>query len=252
METLNLNTVIAIADGSDGVPTLATAQVIATLLDWQQIILQPETVNQNPHLPHKSLLLLPEAHLLEYLPLLRLQGYSGAVVILSDLPFSSLKQRYPILKAQQGSHLAWGSPWQITTLFEQLPDLIPLEPANLESIQAQLKFLVEGRDRQLEEIIFPALKQLQQATPDFSTILTTLDDIFSDLLAQTPDARHKLMQIDGQETTLHSHFRKLMESLTRSQSVTPEQIANLQTIFETWQQIVRRTGEGLKFNASSN
>jgi hypothetical protein len=243
------NNIIAIAQDTQSLPAIAAAHAIVTLMpDWQHTILPPNSTSLTDHL-QTGILLLPEEHLFNYLPRFRLNGYSGAVVVLSFKSFPALRQCYPILNAQHGSHTAWGPPWEISTLLEQITNLYPINPGNFENLQKVLHLRITSCDTDIASL----LRHLQDLEQNYSqTTLSRINESFCTLLDQTVTARHKLLTFNDDTTSIAGHFSRLVQAIDQAQTITPEQADRLRIVFKTWQEDVHRTAEGCNPVSSSN
>jgi hypothetical protein len=247
-----VTTVIAIADGygTDALPALAAAQVIATLLEMEKIVLDRVDEAIAKQLPRESVILLTETQLINHLGFLRLQGFGGAAIILnfSSRSLNDLKRDFPILKSGVKSHNAWGSPWELVELLEKVTTIEYLQDGNLKALQQNLQEILDGLDRQFTEILLPNIQRLTQAKDPatFKSELDTLENTFHTISANNTDACHHQIQLRGSKPqNISAHFQNLIQDLRATQSCGLEQAEDLRYVFTQWRDRVHRTVEGL-------
>ena len=163
---------------------LSATTVLSTFLNLELHLLSTEI--DPPHLPPRSTAAVLTENQLPFLAKLRLAGFSGAVLVLSQESFTTLKRQYPILRAGQGSHDACPAPWHLPDLLNRVTKLVPLERENLEILQHKLAI---PRDW-LQQAIIPHLQQLRQPDCNVPQELQALENIVQQLRQQTPDVCH--------------------------------------------------------------
>ena len=244
-----IKTVIAIADGSESLPALAAAQVIEILLDTQKIICDRIDESTAKQLPRDSVILLTETQLINHLGFLRLQGFGGAVIVITftSRSFDDLKKEFHILTYGSSSHNVWGSPWQVVELLEKVTKIKYLQDGNLEALQNHLQEILNNLEQQFTEVLLPNLQRLAQAKdPDFKLELSTLETTFNAISANNSDARHHQIQIRGGNLqNISFHFQTLIQDIKAKQSCSPEQAEDLRFVFTQWRDRAYRTVEGL-------
>jgi hypothetical protein len=252
MTNERVETVIAIADGygTDALPALAAAQVIATLLEMEKIVLDRVDEATVQKLPRASVILLTETQLINHLGFLRLQGFGGAVIVLtfSSRSFDDLTRDFPILKYGLKSHNSWGFPWELADLLEKVTNIQYLMDGNLQALQQNLQEILEHLDRQFTEVLLPNLERLTQ-TQDPATFKLELDRLertFHNMSANNSDARHHQIQLrGGNPQNISVHFQAIVQDLRASQACSLERSRDLLYVFTCWRDRVRRTVEGL-------
>jgi hypothetical protein len=247
-----VNNVIAIADGygTDALPALAAAQVIATLLEMEKIVLDRVDETTAKPLPRASVIVLTETQLINHLGFLRLQGFGGAVIVLTfcSRSLEALKKDFPILKSGLKSSHSWGYPWELAELLEKASKIQYLDDDNLQALQRNLQEILENLDRQFTKVLLPNLKRLSQ-TQDPATFKLELDRLertFHKILANNSDARHHQIQLrGGNPQNISVHFQAIVQDLRASQACSLERSEDLLHVFTCWRDRVRRTVEGL-------
>jgi hypothetical protein len=223
-------------------PATATATVLATMLHCNLRLLNSTTETDlkaiAPYfkLAVPSILVLTDSQMAQ-LPILRLQGFRGAVLVVSAEPFAILKQKHRILRFGQGSHDTFEAPWLLESLRDRATQLVPLEPENLRLLQNELK----ESERLYESQILPCLERLQKsAASELDTKKIT--EIVSRLVATTPLACHEEVTIDDNSEPLLQHLELGVKEL-QTPSLRSQGIERLNAGFELWHRLVSSTGE---------
>lgn len=178
----------------------------------QSVELKEEEIKQ---IPDDSLLILNESQINDLKPL-RLCGFSGAVLVISGEPFHILKKRHRVLRFGQSSHKSFPAPWNLEKLFNDLKDVIPLAPENLEFLQQEL-----GASTQLcKSHVEPCLKLLDQINISGQAEIqeiSKLENAAIEIRAQLPVACHANLTIktsNGEEhLQIQEHFQDALKKL---------------------------------------
>jgi hypothetical protein len=247
-----VNNVIAIADGygTDALPALAAAQVIATLLEMEKIVLDRVDETTAQQLPRESVIVLTETQLINHLGFLRLHGFGGAVIVLtfSSRTLNALKQDFPILRHGTKSHDSWGFPWELADLLEKIANIKYLRDDNLKPLQQSLQEILNDLDWKYTEVLLPNLDRLLQAKDPttFELEFDRLERTFRNMLANNSDARHHQIQLrDGNPQNISFHFEAIVQDLRASQACSLERSEDLRYVFTCWRDRIYQTVEGL-------
>ena len=219
--------------------SMAFSTVLALFLDAHLFVLDKKTLSEVANLSKDSLILLTEDQL-NRLPLLRLHNFSGAVLVLSNSSFDSIKQKYPILRWGQGSHLACSFLCPLSNLLSQVAKLFPMEPENLAMLQNQLQAPIFW----LQDKIMPLLGKLQQDSINAQQHLDELADIIQELRLITPVVHHTEVEIGGQTAQIQQHFQTKLKCIRNSKKLNPQDLDLLKQVFEQWRSLVVEVGEG--------
>ena len=231
-----IKTVLSV-QGSSAATAVAT--VLAELLEVEHQQLEPEIGKHRIKSLRKAVLVLAESQV-GLLPRLRLLGFSGAVLVLSSVPFSELKKKYRVLRFGQGSHAAVAFPWTLTSLLQETQDLVPMEPENLRVLQNELK----AGDRFYTQEVKPCLEQLRQGD-DTDAATEKIAGIVAKVREKTPVACHAIATIEGKSCQIQEHFQAAMNKL-REKVQWNQAVQQLEAAFEQWRSLVVSTaGEGL-------
>jgi len=241
-----LKTVVALADGFDAIPALATVQVLSTLFDIEKWVLTDQYIQTASELPRESLLLLAENQIGK-LPLLRKHNFAGAAVILSSLPLASLlKKHHYILKYGTSSTEVWQSPWQLNDLLSKLTKLKPLSPGNLNLLKQEMQAASEKVDREMESVLIQ-IENLNSQNPDLPNQLNHIQQTVENLFSKTPLARHVLIELEGHSTaTIQHHFRTLMNDIVTYSNNLSKQKILLNKVLAEWQKQVQSQAEDIE------
>lgn len=231
--------------------SLAMAQVASTILERECQWLNPKTIQQTPSLPQEAVLILTDNQILPNLALLRLQGFAGAVLVLSYNSPERVKENYPILYYGISSHRIVPFFWPIPTILGQIIQLKPMGKDNLNDLKKRLQAPIE----KLDEINL-LVENIEKSNNNLEQNLNLLKEIFLNLLGYTPDFAHEkfdLADLDPDSSRIKKKFNDIIETIRNSpENSRVENLAILRQVFQRWLSHVTITGEGLGSLDDSN
>jgi len=231
--------------------TLAASRVLSTLLGVREIWLDPESVRQTSDLPRQSVLVLAENQIYRGLAALRLNGFEGAVLVLSYNEPEVVEDRYPILTYGENSHFVCTFPWQLSKLLANSTKSIPIDVEdNLYDLQQRLKAPVH----KLEQEIITPLKNLQENGSNIERELVEIRDQFTGWMQKyTPDFAHnQLFTENGTTVNTYQKFVRSINSMIQSKLIEEENMKIVFDILEEWKAHVLITGEGFESFSEQN
>ncbi|MEM7064351.1 MAG: hypothetical protein AAF572_14445 [Cyanobacteria bacterium P01_B01_bin.77] len=192
----------------------ALAKVLSAVWQVPQLSL---TLNQDnvQNMQRDALLVLDESQVHD-LKQMRLWGFAGAVLVISKEPFHNLKQRHRVLRFGQGSHKSFPAPWNLQDLLQDLEDMIPLAPENLQFLQQELK----ASQKLCSSHINPALqclKHLDSLDGIIKNVIEELEEIVSKIRTDLPVACHATIIIKThhgkEQCQIQEHFHAALKKL---------------------------------------
>lgn len=200
---------------SDRTANHALAKTLAHLWNIPTLVLEPSAENAEK-MNQDVLLILSEVQM-NQLKLLRLWGFSGAVLVIAADPFRTLRQRHRVLRFGQGSHKSFPAPWDLKALLQELLDLTPLAPENLDLLQREIK----ASSTMCQSHIDPCIKRLdaiersnQINETDIEQLEITVGQIRADLLvACHASVTISLSSEEEQQLPIQDHFHAALENI---------------------------------------
>lgn len=222
--------------------TPAIAHVLTTLLDIKHQYLNPATQETDQPFPHPSILILTENQIFRNLAQLRQQNYTGAILVLSDKSTEQTKENHPILRYGISSHAILPFFNHLTTLIQQITQLIPIGEDNLNDLQERLN----ASAQQIDQDIIPLLNGLEKDDYNRDQNLDLLEKNFLNLLQYTPDFSHeKFIPNDPDSPRIRTKFSDTLDTIRTCPEHISENLAVLHQISQRWRNHVLMTGEGL-------
>ncbi|MBN3957452.1 hypothetical protein [Nostoc sp. NMS8] len=222
--------------------SVATATIISTLINIPTLFF-----DENEHLYNwktfkKSVIIMTESQL-AYLPMLRLENFSGAVLVLTSTPFSLLKQQYRVLRFGYGSHDSLGNYWLLPDLLNKIAELVPLEPENFKLLHKELQAMQKIRNNQITSCIenIQYLKDLRyQDNQKIKEIEKAVEQWRSDARV----ACHTVVKIGDESQQLQQHFQTALNNISIQDNEQRYQaISRLEEAFNHLKDLLQSTGE---------
>jgi hypothetical protein len=208
------------------------ATVLCTLTGSRKILLPSPSDLLPKESKKRSKAVLGEQHL-RFLSSLRLQGFRGAVIVLSPEPFSDLRAQHRILRWGHGSHDACKFPLAIEDLLFRVDKLLPLQAENFRMLQAELK----SAPNDLLTRVTKSLVRLQKSAGKDRQAVKSIDEEIQFISEHTPVAFHADVRIGGRNAQLQEHLRLYLAE-TRTDWQLEKGIDGLKKTFEAWRDIV--------------
>ena len=180
----------------------AVAVVLSALYGWHARCVSQKAGFHNMQAAATSLLILTcldGIDQLLILPKLRLDGFRGPVLIVSDQQIATLKERHKILRWSPGSREAFAPPWLLIDLLEKA---IPLEALG-EGTLLYLQQHLGQRTSHWREGLERAVQRLAAGHEPLAECLGELETVFDELRLAAPCAAHDE----------YSSFRRLMSDI---------------------------------------
>lgn len=166
----------------------AVADVLAVLLGGESICGSPEDIPVCDRARCELLVLacMDGIDQIRALPHLRLRGYGGPVLIVSEAPLEDLKDSHRIVRSADGAREAF-NPTRL--LPELLSKSFPLEPLGNTTLRHLQELLVQRRSY-WEEKLLGSIGSLDSERTSFLEGLNDLETVFGDLRTAAPLATH--------------------------------------------------------------
>lgn len=242
-EIPSINIIVAIKGSFAAIAaaTVITETLRAKASDVRLKMLEPEDPKVEDTFPKNSILILADFQVAS-LPALRLQGFAGAVLVLSRDSFSNLKRKYRVLRFGQGSHDALTILFTLPDLLVKAQNLVPMELENLRFFQNELKAI----DKIYQKRILPILTQLEQPALNLEVTTQEISTLIEQMRTETPVACHTVVTINHQPLQIQQHLRQALDTLQKQGEVNSK-ISYWKAIFEQWYKLVQSAaGESLK------
>ena len=233
------NTILAFRDS---LTSVATASVISTLNNIPTLF-----IDENEHL-HKSKafkqsVIIMAENQLKHLPMLRVENFSGAVLVLTATPFSLLKQQYRVLRFGHGSHDCFGSSWVLPDLLNKIAELVPLEPENLKLLQKELQAMQKIRNNQITSCL-ENIKYLKNLSHEDDQRIKDIENASEQWRADARVACHTVVKIGNERQQLQQHFHPALNNLSIQDNEQRYQaISRLEEAFNHLKDLLQSTGE---------
>ncbi|MBD2254446.1 hypothetical protein [Nostoc parmelioides] len=216
--------------------------VLSTLLDIPQLFLDGNEHRHNLKSLKQSILVIPENQI-AILPKLRLKGFTGAVLVLSSIPFSILKQQHRVLRFGYGSHDSCETPLILSTLLEKVTELVPLERENFQLLQKELRAAQKLRDIQITSCM-EHIKHLKKFPQDDKQRIQEIEKTVDKLRADARVACHTIVTIDQDSRQLQQHFQVALNEINICDHEHRQKAINrLETAFIHLNELLQSTGE---------
>ncbi|BCL35036.1 hypothetical protein [Nostoc sp. MS1] len=220
----------------------ATSMVLSTMLQVPTLFIDENKYRHNWKVYKKAVIVLTQNQL-SYIPMLRLEGFSGAVLILSTTHFSLLKQQYRVLRFGEGSHDCFDPHEVLSLLLKKIAELLPLEPENLQFLQKELKAVQKMRNTQITACL-ANIKQLKKLSPEDELTIKKIENSIEQWRASARVACHTVVNIDNENKQLQQHFQTALNNINIQDNEKRYQaIARLEAAFNHLQDLLQATGE---------
>ncbi|WP_392534737.1 hypothetical protein [Nostoc sp. C117] len=190
----------------------SVATALSTLLGIPQLFLEENEHWHKLKSLKQSICIIPENQI-ELLPKLRLKGFSGAVLVLSSIPFSTLKQQHRVLRFGQGSHDCCESPWMLSILLEKVKELVPLEPENFKFLHKELRASQKLSDKQITSCL-EDIKHLKNLPQEDSQKIQEIEKTLQKLMSDARVACHTIVTIGQESRPLQQHFQVALDEIS--------------------------------------
>lgn len=220
----------------------ATAMVVSTLLRIPIFLIDENKYRHHRKTNKKSVIVITESQL-SHIPKLRLEGFSGAVLVLSSTPFSLLKQQYRVLRFGEGSHDCFDTHTALPLLLNQLAKLVPLEPENLQFLQKELKAVQKMRNMQITSCL-ENIKHLKKLPHEDAMRIKEIEQAIEQWRADARVACHTVVKIGDENKQLQQHLQTALNNISIQDHEQRYQAINkLETAFNHLQDLLQATGE---------
>ena len=208
-----VQSILALGDRTD---THALAATLAYLWKVEDRVIKP-TEETAWSMDPDALLVLNECQIPQ-LKRLRLQGFSGPVLIISIEPFQVLRQRHRVLRFGAGSHKSFPAPWDFEALLLALSNVVPLAPENLGLLQRE----IQASSTICQSYIDPCMEQLDKIDRSSHRVeeddIEMLENVVGKIRAELPVVCHITITIDmvkggQQKLQIQEHFQSALEKL---------------------------------------
>ena len=189
----------------------SVATVLSTSLGIPQLFIEGNEHRHNLKSLKQAIFVIPEKHI-ALLPKFRLKGFSGAVLVLSSIPLSTLKQQHRVLRFGQGSHDSCETPWMLSTLLEKIKELVPLEPENFKLLHKELRASEKLCDQQITSCL-EDLKHLKKLHQEDSQRIQEIEKTVVKLRADARVACHTIVTIGQESRQLQQHFQVALDKI---------------------------------------
>lgn len=237
-------TIMVFDDDPETVVSFAVATVLSTLFGIETLVLKANWAVAPSEFPQKSVLIISgisQERQIGRLAGLRLHGFIGGALIISQSSFESLRARHRILRWGHGSHDVCHFPCSLVDLLIKVAEITPLEPENLHLLQNEIK----APDRLIDRRVIPCLKRLGKRNRDLDREINDIITIIGNLRACTPVACHAVVKIGGRKAQIQKHFKMLVEELRKLQDFDNRPVVLLRELFERWRSVLIDVGEGV-------
>ena len=222
--------------------SVATATVISTLKNIPTLFIDENENLHNWKAFQKSIIIMTE-YQLKHLPMLRLENFSGAVLVLTSTPFSFLKQHYRILRFGSGSHDCFDSFWVLSDLLNKTAELVPLEPENLKLLQKELKATKKIRNDQITSCL-ENLKHIKNLSDEDNQRIKEIEKAIEQWRADARVACHTVVKIGDESQQLQQHFQTALNNISiQDHEQRYQAISRLEEAFNHLKDLLQFTGE---------
>ncbi len=216
--------------------------VLSTLLGIPKLFLEGNEHRHNLKSFKQSILVIPENQI-SILPKLRLKGFTGAILVLSSIPFSTLKQQHRVLRFGYGSHDSCETPLMLSTLLEKVTELVPLEPENFQLLHKELRVYQKLRDKQITSCL-EDIKYLKKSPKEDKQRIQEIEKSVEKFRADARVACHTIVTIDQESRQLQQHFQVALDEINIYDNEQRQKAINrLEAAFNYLKVILQSTGE---------
>ncbi len=220
----------------------SVATVLSTLLGIPQLFIEENEHRHNLKFLKQAIFVIPENQI-ALLPKLRLKGFIGAVLVLSSIPFSTLKQQHRVLRFGQGSHDSCKTPWMLSTLLEKVKELVPLEPENFKLLHKEIRASQKLCDQQITSCL-EGIKDLKKSPQEDSQRIQEIEKTVEKLRADARVACHTIVTIGQDSRQLQQHFQVALDEINIYDNEQRQKAINrLEEAFNHLKDLLQSTGE---------
>lgn len=237
--TLQFESILAIQSKS---ASFSLTQVLSTLLGLPIQPIDPNNISQVLTLSSRSIFVLTEEQVSQYLHQFWDNGFRGVMIIITLNSSEHFKAKYKIFKSVPPcNYKFFQPPWSLLDILNQVITLRHLSEEVSRILLNQLQLSLMPLLQELENNVRPHLNNLKKNGYNLNE-LTFLEKKFKHLLSKDDFARHQYLQLsDGNNQQIQIIFRDTIQEIKTTAKITPEQITLLDSILIRWQEIISTT-----------